>query len=62
MLEYRHKNIMLNLETLSASGEPLFLGTLADEMKLTLKEARMLAQETTDPTVKALLGSDLGYH
>lgn len=53
------KNIMLNLETLSASGEPLFLGTLADEMKLTLKEARMLAQETTDPTVKALLGSDL---
>ena len=47
------------LQKVSDPGAPLFLGTLADEIKLTLQEARMLVQETNDPAVIARIESEL---
>jgi hypothetical protein len=40
-------------------GAPLFLGTLADEIRLTLQEARFLVQETNDPVVLDRIESEV---
>lgn len=47
------------VQTVGDPGEPLFLGTIADEIQLTLKDARAVVQETNDPAVIARIESEV---
>lgn len=52
-------SIVEYLRTAAAPGSPLFVATLADEIQLTLKEARKILQETNDPEIIARIESEL---